>query len=131
MADSHLIDSNTLLRISRRGDPDYRMVDAALERLLGEKTILYYTDQNIAEFRDVWTRPTHKNGFGLSGETAAAEIAKFANYDGVRPGQRRGLRKLAGPCPRLQGNGRPGTRRTPGCFYARPRYSEPAHFEFG
>ena len=36
MADSYPIDSNILLRISRRGDSDYRMVDGALERLLRE-----------------------------------------------------------------------------------------------
>jgi predicted nucleic acid-binding protein len=62
MADSYLIDSNILLRISRRGDSDYRMVDGALERLLREDAALYYTHQNIAEFWNVWTRPANKNG---------------------------------------------------------------------
>jgi hypothetical protein len=37
MADSYLIDSNILLRISRRDDPDYKIVDGALERLLGKR----------------------------------------------------------------------------------------------
>jgi hypothetical protein len=77
MAGSYLIDSNILLRISRRDDPDYRIVDGALERLLKENAALYYTHQSIAEFWNVWTRPAEKNGFGLTGETAALEIGKF------------------------------------------------------
>jgi predicted nucleic acid-binding protein len=77
MANSYLIDSNILLRISRRDDPDHGIVDGALERLLREDAALYYTHQNIAEFWNVWTRPADKNGFGLSGETAEREIGKF------------------------------------------------------
>ena len=77
MTNSYLIDSNILLRISRRDDPDYRIVDGALERLLKQGSALYYTHQNIAEFWNVWTRPADKNGFGLGGETAEREIRKF------------------------------------------------------
>jgi predicted nucleic acid-binding protein len=77
MTNSYLIDSNILLRISRRDDPDFRIVDAALESLLGNNAALYYTHQNIAEFWNVWTRPADKNGFGLAGETAERELAKF------------------------------------------------------
>ena len=76
MTNSYLIDSNILLRISRRDDPDYQIVDGALERLLRDDTELYYTHQNIAEFWNVWTRPADKNGFGLTGETAEREIGK-------------------------------------------------------
>ena len=85
MSNSYLIDSNILLRISRRDDPDYQIVDGALERLLREDTELYYTHQNIAEFWNVWTGPADKNGFGLTGETAEREIGKFE-----------GMMKLAG-----------------------------------
>ena len=77
MASSYLIDSNILLRISRRRDPAYRIVDGALERLLKDGTVLYYTHQNIAEFWNVWTRPADKNGFGLAAETAEREIGRF------------------------------------------------------
>jgi predicted nucleic acid-binding protein len=72
-----MANSNILLRISRRDDPDHGIVDGALERLLREDAALYYTHQNIAEFWNVWTRPADKNGFGLSGETAEREIGKF------------------------------------------------------
>ena len=43
MANAYLIDSNILLRISRRDDPDYRIVDSALERLLRDDAALFYT----------------------------------------------------------------------------------------
>jgi predicted nucleic acid-binding protein len=77
MVNSYLIDSNILLRISRRDDRDYPIVAHALERLLRGDAALYYTHQNIAEFWNVWTRPVRNNGFGLTGETAAREIMKF------------------------------------------------------
>jgi len=62
----HLIDSNILLRIARRDDPDHAMVNAALARLAEGGAVLYYTHQNIAEFWNVATRPADKNGFGLT-----------------------------------------------------------------
>jgi predicted nucleic acid-binding protein len=54
----HLIDTNILLRIARRDNPDHAVVDSG--------TALYYTHQNIAEFWNVTTRPTDRNGFGLT-----------------------------------------------------------------
>ena len=77
MSNSYLIDTNILLRISRRQDRDYRQVNDALERLLNEDAALYYTHQNVAEFWNVWTRPAANNGFGLTGETADQEIGRF------------------------------------------------------
>jgi predicted nucleic acid-binding protein len=62
----HLVDSNILLRIARRDDPDHAIVDAALARLAEAGAILYYTHQNIAEFWNVATRPLDKRGFGLT-----------------------------------------------------------------
>ena len=61
-----LIDTNILLRISRRDDPDHPVVDAALTKLKSIGTILYYTHQNISEFWNVATRPVNRNGFGLT-----------------------------------------------------------------
>ena len=65
-APAHLVDSNILLRISRRDTPDHAIVDAALARLVGDEAVLYYTHQNIAEFWNVATRPVERNGFGLT-----------------------------------------------------------------
>lgn len=67
---SCLVDTNILLRITRRSDPQHKLVDTALARLAGQGTTLHYTHQNIAEFWNAMTRPVERNGLGLSvGET--------------------------------------------------------------
>ena len=63
---SCLVDTNILLRIARRSDPQHRAVDSALARLAGQGTLLHYTLQNIAELWNVITRPVTNNGLGLS-----------------------------------------------------------------
>jgi predicted nucleic acid-binding protein len=47
--DSCLVDTNILLRITRRSDPQHNAVDLALAYLAGQGTTLYYTHQSIAE----------------------------------------------------------------------------------
>jgi predicted nucleic acid-binding protein len=71
---AHLIDTNILLRIARRDDPDHAIVDTALARLAEASSVLYYTHQNIAEFWNVVTRPANRNGFGLTPADADREI---------------------------------------------------------
>jgi|SRR5690348_7208284 len=67
---SCLVDTNILLRITRRSDPQHKAVDVALAYLAEQGTALYYTHQNIAEFWNAMTRPIARNGLGLSiGET--------------------------------------------------------------
>ena len=61
---AYLIDTNILLRLSRRDEPAHTIVDAALGRLAGDGAVLHYTLQNIAEFWNVATRPADRNGFG-------------------------------------------------------------------
>jgi len=63
---SCLVDTNILLRITRRSDPQHKLVDTALARLAGQRTTLYYTHQNIAELWNAMTRPRDRNGLGLS-----------------------------------------------------------------
>ena len=46
---SCLVDTNILLRMTRRSDPQHQLVDTALSRLASQRTILHYTHQNIAE----------------------------------------------------------------------------------
>jgi len=65
-ADDYLVDSNILLRIPRRDDPDHAHVAGAVAALRRSGAILYFTHQNIAEFWNVATRPVAVNGFGLS-----------------------------------------------------------------
>jgi predicted nucleic acid-binding protein len=62
---SCLVDTNILLRMTRRSDPQHQLVDTALARLAGQGTILHYTHQNIAELWNAMTRPLARNGFGL------------------------------------------------------------------
>jgi predicted nucleic acid-binding protein len=50
---SCLIDTNILLRMTRRSDPEHQLTDVALAQLSREKTVLCYTHQNIAE---LWTQ---------------------------------------------------------------------------
>ena len=71
---SCLVDTNILLRITSRSDPQHSIVDAALAKLAGDGTDLYYTFQNIAEFWNVMTRPLARNGFGLAVLEAEREV---------------------------------------------------------
>ena len=71
---SCLVDTNILLRMTRRSDPQHQLVDTALARLAGQGTILHYTHQNIAELRNAMTRPLARNGFGLTVGEAERQV---------------------------------------------------------
>ncbi|HUI42474.1 MAG TPA: PIN domain-containing protein [Terriglobia bacterium] len=71
---SCLVDTNVLLRATRRSDPQHPAVETALERLALQGATLYYTHQNIAELWNVMTRPVARNGFGLTVIDAEREV---------------------------------------------------------
>lgn len=71
---SCLVDTNILLRITRRSDPQHRIVDTALGRLAERGATLYYTHQNIAELWNAMTRPIERNGLGLSVSETEREV---------------------------------------------------------
>ncbi|HEY6271609.1 MAG TPA: PIN domain-containing protein [Terriglobales bacterium] len=71
---SCLIDTNILLRATRRSDPHQPVVARALARLALQETTLHYTLQNIAELWNVMTRPVARNGFGLTVSEAEREV---------------------------------------------------------
>jgi predicted nucleic acid-binding protein len=71
---SCLVDTNILLRMTRRSDPQHQLVDSALARLADQGTILYYTHQNVAELWNAMTRPLARNGFGLTAADAEREV---------------------------------------------------------
>ncbi len=71
---SCLVDTNILLRMTRRHDPQHKLVDTALAKLAGQGTVLYYTHQNIAELWNAMTRPLVRNGFGLTIVEAEHEV---------------------------------------------------------
>ena len=62
----YLIDSNILIRWVQPSDPDYAVVESALDALARQGAILCYTSQNLAEFWNACTRPADRNGYGLS-----------------------------------------------------------------
>jgi predicted nucleic acid-binding protein len=71
---SCLVDTNILLRMTRRSDPQHQLVDTALSRLASQRTILHYTHQNIAELWNAMTRPVVRNGLGLTVAEAEREV---------------------------------------------------------
>ncbi|MBD2502428.1 type II toxin-antitoxin system VapC family toxin [Anabaena azotica] len=62
----YLLDTNILLRFIFRTDPRYPIVKTAIRKLRNDKHTLYISSQNCIEFWNVATRPTAKNGFGLT-----------------------------------------------------------------
>jgi predicted nucleic acid-binding protein len=71
---SCLLDTNILLRVARRSDPQHKLIDAAVAKLVLAGTTLHYTHQNIAELWNVMTRPAARNGFGLTVAEAEREV---------------------------------------------------------
>ena len=71
---SCLVDTNILLRMTRRSDPQHEIVDAALAQLAGQGTVFHYAHQNIAELWNAMTRPRNRNGFGLTVADAEREV---------------------------------------------------------
>lgn len=66
VAAGYLVDTNILLRIPRKGDPQHLLIREALGELNRRRAWLYVSLQNVAEFWNVCTRPVERNGFGLS-----------------------------------------------------------------
>ena len=62
----YLADTNILLRLMHRGDPEHRLVRAALRLLRHRGERIFYAPQNLVEFWRACTRPVSANGFGLS-----------------------------------------------------------------
>jgi|SRR5690242_21154855 predicted nucleic acid-binding protein len=78
---SCLVDTNILLRITRRADPQHKVVDTALARLASQRAILHYTHQNIAELWNAMAHPIGRNGLGLT--IAEAERVVLAIESGM------------------------------------------------
>ncbi len=60
----YLVDTNVLLRFSRLQNPRYQISRDAVHKLEADGHQLQTTLQNFAEFWNVSTRPTERNGFG-------------------------------------------------------------------
>jgi predicted nucleic acid-binding protein len=64
-APAHLLDTNILLRLSKRDSPEFATIRNVLRFLSQNNTRLCYTSQNLIEFWNVATRPIERNGYGL------------------------------------------------------------------
>jgi predicted nucleic acid-binding protein len=95
---SCLVDTNVLLRLSRRSDPHHEAVAGAVSRLAGQGTNLYFTHQNIAELWNVMTRPVARNGFGLSVNDAEEEVRAVESGNEPAARQRRCVSGMAKNC---------------------------------
>lgn len=63
----YLIDTNILLRLAKRNDPDRPIALKALRELKSQNEDLCYTTQVLVEFWNVCTRPlTARGGLGLT-----------------------------------------------------------------
>ena len=61
-----LADTNVLLRLVQRSDPDHGLVRRALRTLHRQGERICFASQNLSEFWCVCTRPASANGFGLT-----------------------------------------------------------------
>ena len=62
----YLTDTNVLLGVAHPADPRYPIAQATMHKLWANAHELQATSQNFAEFWNVSTRPTDRNGFGLT-----------------------------------------------------------------
>ncbi|MGL4882193.1 MAG: type II toxin-antitoxin system VapC family toxin, partial [Waterburya sp.] len=68
---NYLVDTNILLRLSDRNHPQHPIIRSVIRVLRSQGHSLYITPQNCAEFWNVATRPSDKNGLGLDTEKTA------------------------------------------------------------
>src|SRR5688500_4503386 len=64
----HVPDTNVLLRFAYRPDPQHAIVLSAVKKLKSGGDKIYLLPQTCVEFWNVFTRPTSRNGFGLSAQ---------------------------------------------------------------
>lgn len=68
---NYLVDTNILLRLPDRKHPQHPIIRKAIRLLRTSRHNLYITPQNCAEFWNVATRPSDKNGLGFDIEKTA------------------------------------------------------------
>lgn len=70
-----LLDTGVLLRAFDGANPETRSIRRLLRALLLRPERLVVSVQNVAEFWNVATRPADRNGYGLSSERVARQLA--------------------------------------------------------
>ena len=66
MALQFAVDTNVLLRLSNRNDPQHNLIAGAMLRLSDRRVEFCFTSQSLGEFWNVSTRALDRNGLGLS-----------------------------------------------------------------
>ncbi|MFN8472887.1 MAG: PIN domain-containing protein [Anaerolineae bacterium] len=74
---TYLVDTNVLLSLVDPQRPQHSTAQAAVEALRRQGDELVVCFQNCAEFWNVATRPTSKNGLGFSTNTAVEELSRI------------------------------------------------------
>jgi predicted nucleic acid-binding protein len=72
-----LVDTNILLRSAQPNHPLCSQATHAVSKLLRQEDSVFICPQNIAEFWNVATRPTDRNGLGFSHEEVSREVASI------------------------------------------------------
>ncbi len=72
-----LVDTNILLRSVQPNHPLSPQATGAVAKLIRQKDMVFFCPQNIAEFWNVATRPTDRNGLGLSPDEVLQEISNI------------------------------------------------------
>ncbi len=80
-----LVDTNILLRSAQPNHPLSSQATCAVSKLLRQNDSVFFCAQNIAEFWNVATRPTDRNGLGLSPEEVLNEITSVEDSLSLLP----------------------------------------------
>lgn len=72
-----LVDTNILLRSAQPNHPLSQQATHAVSQLIRQGDGVFFCSQTIAEFWNVATRPSDRNGLGLSHEEALQEVSSI------------------------------------------------------
>src|SRR5271165_6400412 len=72
-----LLDTNILLRSAQPHHPLSAQATRAVSALMRREDTVFFCSQNITEFWNVATRPTDKNGLGLSHGEVIQEVSSI------------------------------------------------------
>jgi len=81
----YLVDTNVLLRFADSSHPLYPSIRSSIRKLRAQGHALTITSQNCIEFWNVATRPTKKNGFGLTPTNAEKLLQSIEQLFPVLP----------------------------------------------
>lgn len=82
---AYLLDTNVLIRQARLRDPQHETARRAIESLLLSGETVHITSQNVVECWNVLTRPTERNGFGMTPAEADAETQQMESVFPLLP----------------------------------------------